>query len=82
MKKIREDIHYREEKIDEYAKEVVSLLGKRQYGTFLIFYIKLLHDELIRYNELVMVWDDEQENIEKDKENETAGGNPNKYRWW
>lgn len=87
MKKLLDDIHYREKKIDIYSKEVISLLNKKEYNNFLMFYVKLLHDNLIKYNELVrlskgMSIDNEQEDTTENKETQTKRGNHNKYRWW
>lgn len=87
MKKLLDDIHYREKKIDIYSKEVISLLNKKEYNNFLMFYVELLHDNLIKYNELVrlskgMSIDNEQEDTTENKETQTKRGNHNKYRWW
>ena len=87
MKELLDDIHYRREKIDIYSKEVISLLNKKEYNNFLMIYVRLLHDNLIKYNELVrlsqkMGMDNEQEDSTKDKETQTKRGIHNKYRWW
>ena len=87
MRKLQDDIYYRRKKIDIYSKEVISLLNKKEYNNFLMVYVRLLHDNLIKYNELVrlsqrMNMDNEQKDTTKDKKTQTERGNHNKYRWW
>lgn len=87
MRKLQDDIQYRRKKIDSYSKEVISLLNKKEYNNFLLLYGRLLHDNLIKYNELVrlsqrMSMDNEQKDTTEDKKTQTERGNYNKYRWW
>lgn len=77
MRTIDENIHKTEKKLQYYSKEVASLLRKREYGNFLNIYLKLLYENLIKYQALTQVklecknlYDVKEKNIEKNQEDE------------
>lgn len=77
MKNIDENIYKTEKKLDYYGKEVGSLLNKKEYSNFLNIYLKLLYENLIKYQALTQVklecetlYNVKEKNIKEDTENE------------
>ena len=75
MKTLQDNIDKAEEKVDYYGKEVASLLKKQEYSNFLNIYIKLLYENLIKYQALSQAKLEHEttyakETIEEDKEDE------------
>ena len=75
MNNIEQRIQQTKGKVDYYSKMVTPLLNKGQYDNFLNIYLKLLYENLIKYQTLQQVkLEDEtlyaEENPEENTENE------------
>lgn len=55
MKSIDANIDKAEERLQYYGKSVASLLNKKEYSNFLNIYLKLLYENLIKYQTLSQV---------------------------